>query len=123
VELGLRLASALLDMGAGRTTPNARSGPCRCWRRSATTAARWKTDRAEPLAREAVGWAEQTDSLRGQADAYLDLAEVLALGHRGAEAATAAEHAAELYERKGIPGMAERARGMIGAAPMTPLQT
>lgn len=77
--------------------------------RAKVLARRGELDAAERLAREALAGAEQTDSLRGQADALLDLAEVLERGDRGEEAAAATARAVELYERKGIVVLAERA--------------
>jgi class 3 adenylate cyclase/tetratricopeptide (TPR) repeat protein len=55
---------------------------------------------AEPLAREAVAITERTDGLNLQADAFGDLAEVLAAASRTAEAADALEQALDRYERK-----------------------
>ena len=51
---------------------------------------------------------ESTQDLHGQADAYATLAEVLALGDRPDEAATAFEQARERYARKGNLVMADR---------------
>ena len=69
-------------------------------------------DAAERAAREAVAIAERSDLLNTQADALLDLAEVLALAGRGDEAKAAAGEAAERFERKGnLPSLA-RARAL-----------
>ena len=65
---------------------------------------------AEAAARQAVAIAEPTDLLNTQADAWLDLAEVLALAGRADEARAAAGEAAERYERKGNLPSLERAR-------------
>jgi predicted ATPase/class 3 adenylate cyclase len=56
---------------------------------------------AEPFACEAVRLAEQTDLLNAQADALLDLAEVLVRAERPGEALTHVEEAMRRYERKG----------------------
>jgi tetratricopeptide (TPR) repeat protein len=66
------------------------------------------TDRAKTLARDAVARAERTDWIWGQADAYMDLAEVLA--DEPEERADALAAALALYERKEHLVGAERAR-------------
>jgi hypothetical protein len=67
---------------------------------------------AEDAARDAVAIAERSDLLNTQADALLDLAEVLALGGRADDAKAAALEAAERFERKGnLPSLA-RARAL-----------
>jgi tetratricopeptide (TPR) repeat protein len=78
-------------------------------------------ERAEALAREAVRLGEPTDLLNTRADALVDLAVVLRLAGRPAEAVTALDEAARLYEQKGnLPGL-ERARafatGLSAASP------
>lgn len=83
--------------------------------RAKVLARRGELDTAERLAREALAGAEQTDSLRGQADALLDLADVLQRGERGEEAAAATARAVELYERKGIVVAAERAAALLAS--------
>jgi tetratricopeptide (TPR) repeat protein len=55
---------------------------------------------AEPLVRQAVAIAEQTDSPNNQGDALCDLAEVLRAAGRTDEAAAALEQALNRYERK-----------------------
>jgi class 3 adenylate cyclase/tetratricopeptide (TPR) repeat protein len=65
---------------------------------------------AERLAREAVGRADATDDLMTQADARLDLAEVLELGGGREEAVAEVERALELFDRKGHVIGAARAR-------------
>jgi len=73
-------------------------------------ARRGEADAAEAAAREAVAIAERTDLLNTQADALLDLAQVLAQAGRSDEARAAARDAAERFERKGnLPSLA-RAR-------------
>jgi tetratricopeptide (TPR) repeat protein len=64
-------------------------------------ARRGRQAEAEKLIRDAVAIAETTDMLDQQADVYLDLAEVLALGGRRREAAAAFGQALERYQRKG----------------------
>ena len=56
---------------------------------------------AEGLAREAVALAAPTELLNGQADALMDLAQVLQLALKPGEALAAVEAAAEKYEQKG----------------------
>jgi hypothetical protein len=83
------------------------------WRtaRAKIRARRGDLSGAESLARNAVGLAEQTDLLNTQADALMDLAEVLALGGRPDEARVTAEEAARRYERKGNrPSLAQARR-------------
>jgi predicted ATPase/class 3 adenylate cyclase len=82
------------------------------WRaaRAKIRARRGDLNGAELLARNAVDLAEQTDLLNTQADALLDLAEVLALGGRPDEARVTAAEAARRYERKGNRPSLERAR-------------
>ena len=54
----------------------------------------------EALARDAVERAERTDWIWGQADAFMDLAEVLGFAGKPEERAAAVAKALELYERK-----------------------
>jgi DNA-binding SARP family transcriptional activator len=65
---------------------------------------------AEALGRGAVRLLEPTDLLTDRGNALLDLAEVLRLGGRSAEAEAAARSSLELYERKGNLVSAARAR-------------
>ena len=58
---------------------------------------------------------EQTDSLRGQADAYCDLAQVLEAAGRIDEAAAAYREALVLYDRKQIIPLARRTRERLAA--------
>jgi len=67
-------------------------------------------EQAEALAREAVRISESTDLLNTRADTFVDLAHVLSLAGRAADAADALEEAARLYERKGNAPALERAR-------------
>jgi tetratricopeptide (TPR) repeat protein len=60
-----------------------------------------QVEEAERLAREALTRAEQTDQLDLHAETYADLAEVLRMGGRRAEAANQFARALALYERKG----------------------
>jgi tetratricopeptide (TPR) repeat protein len=71
---------------------------------------------AEALAREAVGYVERTDLLCIHGDVLLELAEVLRLGGRAAEAERAARRALGLYERKGNGVSAARARSWPAVA-------
>ncbi len=81
--------------------------------RAKVHARRGELDRAERLAREAVATTEQTDLLAWQATTLLDLAEVLEFVGQREEAAAATAQAVELFERKGIVLMAERARALL----------
>ena len=82
------------------------------WRtaRAKICARRGELKRAEALAREAVQLAEQTDLLNAQADALLDLAEVLTLAGRPEEARVLVEESGRRYRRKGNLVSLERAR-------------
>jgi tetratricopeptide (TPR) repeat protein len=77
---------------------------------------------AELLAREAVELADRGETLVDSGTARLDLAEVLRLAGREAEAAPVAEEALRLYEQKGIVGLVERARVFL-AQPAQPPAT
>ena len=68
---------------------------------------------AERLAREAVAIGDHTDTLDEQGDAYADLAEVLLVGGKRDDAATALEHALERYERKGNLVSSQRAQSRL----------
>jgi class 3 adenylate cyclase/tetratricopeptide (TPR) repeat protein len=65
---------------------------------------------AERLAREAVGLADQTDMLNGQASALVHLAEVCILGGQPGEASEPLRQALALYEQKGNVVAAARVR-------------
>lgn len=69
---------------------------------------------ARRIAEAAVSLAERTDGLVDHGDACLTLATVLRAAGDAAGARTAAEHAVELYERKGAVALAEMARGILG---------
>jgi tetratricopeptide (TPR) repeat protein len=65
---------------------------------------------AESTAREAVDLARRTDALVLQGEAWMDLAEVLALAGRAKEAVDALDEAIRLFEAKGNVVSAARAR-------------
>jgi tetratricopeptide (TPR) repeat protein len=67
----------------------------------AVTVARSEPEEAERLAKEAVRLADKTDQLDAQAEARIDLAEVLRLGGRRREAARDLGRAIDLYRAKG----------------------
>jgi tetratricopeptide (TPR) repeat protein len=67
----------------------------------AVTVARSEPEEAERLAKEALRLADRTDQLDSQAEARIDLAEVLRLGGRRREAARELERAIDLYRAKG----------------------
>lgn len=73
------------------------------WRtiRAVLVAHQGDLETAERLAREAIGLAESSDQLDPQAEASVDLAEILRMAQRRAEAVQALERALRLYQRKG----------------------
>jgi class 3 adenylate cyclase/tetratricopeptide (TPR) repeat protein len=73
-------------------------------------ARRGEHSEARQLVHEAIVVAETTDNLWAQADARLDLAEVLELGGGRQEAVAEVERALELFERKGHVTGAAKAR-------------
>jgi class 3 adenylate cyclase/tetratricopeptide (TPR) repeat protein len=73
-------------------------------------ARRGRPSDAEELARAAVTMAETTDLLNDRAEAYADLAEVLALGGKTDEATEALREALARYDRKGNVVMSRRIR-------------
>jgi len=77
-------------------------------------------DRAERLAREAVGLLAGTDVLGQRANCSLDLAEVLTLAGRPAEAATALREALALFEQKGSVVAAEQTRALLAETTESP---
>jgi DNA-binding SARP family transcriptional activator/tetratricopeptide (TPR) repeat protein len=85
------------------------------WRgtRAKVLARRGELDAAEALAREAVAYAAKSDFLHSHADALTDLAEVLQLAGRTAEAAAAVDEAMHLHEQKGNVVAAARARSFL----------
>jgi ATP/maltotriose-dependent transcriptional regulator MalT len=87
------------------------------WRsvRAKIRARRGASTQAIRLAEEGVRLAEPTDLLVIQADAYLDLADVLAIAGQPGEAEAAAHRGLELYERKGNLISAVRARSWLNA--------
>jgi class 3 adenylate cyclase/tetratricopeptide (TPR) repeat protein len=87
----------------------------RMWRQ---TEARLQSHRgehaeAERLAREAVDWAERSDSPVARGDSFAVLAEVLEAAGRRDEALAALRQALELYERKGAVPLVRRVREQI----------
>jgi ATP/maltotriose-dependent transcriptional regulator MalT len=88
------------------------------WRvaRAKASAGLGAVDRAEDVAREAVGLAATTDSPFFAAEASEALAAVLTAAGREADANVAAEDAFELYVAKGNVVAAERVRTARAAA-------
>jgi predicted ATPase/class 3 adenylate cyclase/tetratricopeptide (TPR) repeat protein len=82
------------------------------WRsaRAKIRARRGEVDEAEALARDAVALVEKTDMLNTWGDTLADLAEVLSLAGRPAEATSVLEQAAEHFLRKGNTVSLERVR-------------
>jgi tetratricopeptide (TPR) repeat protein len=76
---------------------------------------------AERVARQAVATGDESDLIDATGDAYADLAEVLELTGKHAEAASALEQALDRFERKGNLVSAQRVRTRLaklrGAAP------
>jgi class 3 adenylate cyclase len=87
------------------------------WRQAKAVVAGRRGDHApaERLAREAVAISETTDMLASQADAYVELADVLAVAGRTEDAAAALSEALVRYERKENLVMAERTRARLAA--------
>jgi len=87
------------------------------WRsgRAKIRARRGELEEAEALARDAVALADKTDLLNTQGDTLADLAEVLALAGRPAEAASVLQQAAEVFERKGNIASLARVRALAPA--------
>jgi len=75
-------------------------------------ARRGDVERGEALVREAIDVLAPTDAFLLKFGAFLDLAEVLRLGGRDAEAKVAIEQVVELAERKGSAAMARAARAL-----------
>ncbi len=67
----------------------------------------------ESLAREAVDLALRTDRVDTQTDALMDLAEVLRVGGREAEAVPLVADALRRYEAKEVRPAAARARALL----------
>ena len=80
-------------------------------------ARRGAAEEADRLAREAVVGAERTDLLNLRGDALLDLAEVLRLAGRQAEAAEAGREALRHYQDKGNHASAAQARAVLDGLP------
>jgi class 3 adenylate cyclase/tetratricopeptide (TPR) repeat protein len=95
------------------------------WRRAKAKvlARRGDHEGAERLAREAVSFAEPTDFLNEQANAYRDLAEVLRSGGPTEDAVGALEHALERYERKRNLIMADQVRARLAELRLAQAQT
>jgi ATP/maltotriose-dependent transcriptional regulator MalT len=92
------------------------------WRsvRAKVLAQRGEFREAERLGREAVEIAERTDGLDWRGNALVDLAEVLRLGGRPAEAVAALEEALNLFEQKGVVPSVERTRALIAELAQPP---
>jgi Flp pilus assembly protein TadD len=78
-------------------------------------AARGQHADAARLAREAITWAEQSDSPVVQGEALNDLGEVLEMSGHSAQAAAAWRQALDHYERKGIIPLARRVRERLAS--------
>jgi tetratricopeptide (TPR) repeat protein len=88
------------------------------WRSArAKVLARWgRPQAAEALAREAVSIADSTEGTLWQADAYLALADVMAIVDRRDEEERALHEALGRYEAKGTPISVERVRRRLHTA-------
>ena len=82
--------------------------------RAKVLAARGRHEEAEEVAREAIAFADATDLLNVQADAYSDLADVRAFGGKTDQVGTDLRQALGRYEHKGNIVMAERTRLRLG---------
>jgi class 3 adenylate cyclase len=82
------------------------------WRQSQARvlASRGELETAERLAREAVRIGGTTDDIVGHGEALVALAEILRVVDRPGEAGTALEYAIELFRRKGVVVLENRAR-------------
>jgi hypothetical protein len=91
----------------------------RRWCGAACAPGSWRTsgrvETAEALAREAVALAEQTDLVNFHADALADLAHVVELAERPAEARAILDDALDLYEQKGNVVSASRIQARMDA--------
>jgi DNA-binding SARP family transcriptional activator len=107
-------ALELSEVSEGATAPDDLSAGVQ-WRavRAKLLARHGDAERAEALGREAVALAAETDFLVLRGDAFVDLAEVLRLAGRDADAVPLLEQALELYEQKGNVVAAERARAPL----------
>jgi len=86
--------------------------------RAKVLAQRGRFEEAEALAREAIALMDPTGESDHKGDAWFDLAEVLRLAGKDAEAAEALQRALEWYEEKGNVVSANRARAQLaGIAP------
>ncbi|MBV9317317.1 MAG: AAA family ATPase [Gammaproteobacteria bacterium] len=85
------------------------------WRsvRARVLARRGSIDQAEPLARQAVSLAEQTDFLNQRADALIDLAHVLHRAGHHEDAHLTGAKAVHLYQQKGNSVAAASARSLL----------
>jgi tetratricopeptide (TPR) repeat protein len=77
-------------------------------------------ERAEALARDALGLLDDGDTLNERAMCLLDLGEVLALAGRPAEAAAAFGQALDLFERKGNVVAADQTRVLLAETTESP---
>jgi class 3 adenylate cyclase/tetratricopeptide (TPR) repeat protein len=105
------------EQNAGRDDRSAQAA----WRSAMAKviARRGTAEEAERLAREAVALIGASDCLNDNARSLLDLAEVLNLESRRAEADAALESAIALYDRKGNVVAAKHARRLVGMVAAT----
>jgi class 3 adenylate cyclase/tetratricopeptide (TPR) repeat protein len=106
-------AAAALDACADLIADADVSGLVAAWSlRALLDAAVGRHDSARSLAARAVALAGTSDDLRGQGNALLDQARVLAVAGHRRDAGRAAGRAAECYGQKGATVLASRARGV-----------
>jgi ATP/maltotriose-dependent transcriptional regulator MalT len=104
-------AEALVDEAAAAARPNdVHSRIVMSSTKAKVLAQRGDFASAERLAREAVDFARTTDFLHSQAEALVDLGEVLRLSGRADEAAAVVAEAIAVYERNGNRVAADQAR-------------
>jgi class 3 adenylate cyclase/tetratricopeptide (TPR) repeat protein len=85
------------------------------WRavRAKLLARQGRSDDARRLARQAIELTERSDSPEWQADARIDSAEVEQLAGNPTQAATNLRKALDLYQRKGVTVLADRAQARL----------
>ena len=111
-ELGRYDESEVATRESELTTQHADMKSQLVWRRvrAKLLARRGESAEALQLAREAIEWADRSQSLEDIGDVYRDLAEVERLAGRLDAAAAALELGLAAYEQKGLVPMAERTR-------------
>jgi len=102
--------SRALELGASDDIPTQISWRCAAGK---LLARRGEAAEAQRLLRDGIRLSDTTDALNQQARTRLDLAQVIAIAGRRAEASALAEAAVELFERKGNAAAAGRAKALL----------